>query len=167
MTHLPSFPAPPSPDTRRRGIRQASRRACPFLVAVAAVVLVACDDPGAPPEDNRVIGRVAFGDDMEPRIPQTATAGVPLEITIWTIGNGGYRAADTEVAYSGRSAVVTPYDYMDPSVLTDDLRYLEHRTKVVFDDPGTAEIVLVFMTDPGYPGRYRYGSRAYTVEVTR
>lgn len=165
MAHLPSFPAPPSPDTRRRGIRQACRHACRFLFGVAAVALVSCDNPGAPPEDIRVIGEVAFGDDMEPRIPQRATAGVPLEITIRTIGNGGYRAADTEVAYSGRSAVVTPYDYMDPSVLTDDLRYLEHRTKVVFDDPGTAEIVLVFMTDLGYPGRY--GSRTYTVEVTK
>ncbi len=165
MTRLPSFPARPSPDTRPRDIHQVSRRAGRFLVAVAAVAL-ACDNPGAPPEENRVIGNVVFGDDMEPRIPQTATAGVPLEITIWTAGNGGYRAADTEVAYSGRSAVVTPYDYTDPSVLTDDLRYMEHRTKVVFDDPGTAEIVLVFRTGLGYPGR-RYGSKAYTVEVTR
>lgn len=165
MTHLPSFPAPPSPDTHPRGIRQACRHACRFLFGVAAVALVSCDNPGAPPEDIRVIGEVAFGDDMEPRIPQTATAGVPLEITIWTTGNGGYRAADTEVAYSGRSAVVTPYDYMDPMVLTDDLLYLEHRAKVVFDDPGTAEILLVFRTDQGHPGRY--GFRAYTMEVTQ
>ena len=166
MTRLPSFPAPPFPGARPRGIHRVSRRVGRFLVAVAAVALVACDNPGAPVEENRVIGNVVFGDDMEPRIPQTATAGVPLEITIWTTGNGGYRAAGTEVAYSGRSAVVTPYDYRDPSVLTDDLRYMEHRTKVVFQDPGTVEIVLVFRTDLGYPGR-RYGSRAYTVEVTR
>lgn len=165
MTRLPSCPAPPPPDTRPRGIRQASLPWGQFLVAAAAVALVACDNPGAPLEDNRVIGNIVFGDDMEPRIPRTATAGVPLKITIWTTGNGGYRAAGTEVAYSGRSTVVTPYDYMDPSVLTDDLRYMEHRTKVVFDDPGTAEIVLVFRTDLGYPGRY--GSRAYTVEVTQ
>jgi len=168
MTRLPSFPAPSSPDARPWDIHRVSRRAGRFLVAVAAVALVACDDPGAPPEENRVIGNVVFGDGMEPRIPKTATAGVPLEITIWTTGNGGYRAADTEVAYSGRSALVTPYDYMDPSVLTDDLRYMEHRTKVVFDDPGTAEIVLVFRTNLPH-GRYggRYGSRAYTVEVVR
>ncbi len=165
MIRLPSCPAPPSPDARARGVRQASLRVGRFLVAAAAVALVGCDDPGALPEDNRVIGNVLFGDDKGPRIPQTATAGIPLEITIWTVGNGGYRAADTEVAYSGRSAVVTPYDYMDPSVLTDDLRYMEHRTTVVFDDPGTAEIVLVFRTELGYPGRY--GSEAYTVEVVR
>ena len=166
MTRLPSSPAPPSPDTRPRDIHQVSRRAGRFLVAVAAAAFVACENPGAPLEDNRVIGEVMFGDGMEPRIPQTATAGVPLEITIWTIGNGGYRAAGTEVAYSDRSTVVvTPYDYMNPSVRTDDLRYMEHRTKVVFDDPGTAEIVLVFRTNLPQPGRY--GSRAYKVEVTQ
>lgn len=165
MAHLPSFPAPTPPDARPRDTRQVSRPRGGFLVAVAAVALAACDNPVASLEENRVIGNVVFDDDMEPRIPQTATAGVPLEITVWTIGNGGYRAADTEVAYSGRSAVVTPYDYMDPMVRTDDLRYMEHRAKVVFDDPGTAEIVLVFRTDLGNPGRY--GSRAYTVEVTR
>lgn len=163
MTCLPSFPVPPSPGATTRDIRQVCRHAGRFLVAAAAVALVACDDPGAPLEEDRVIGNVVFGDDREPQVPQTATAGVPFRITIWTAGNGGYRAADTEVAYGGRLAVVTPYDYMDQSIRTDDLRYLEHEAKVVFNDPGTAEVVLVFRT--GGPGRF--GSRAYSVEVTQ
>jgi len=162
MTRLPSFPVPPSPGARPRDIRQVCR-AGRFLVAAAAVALVACDGPSTPPEEDRVIGNVVFGDDLEPQVPQTATAGVPFQITIWTVGNGGYRAADTDVAYGGRLAVVTPYDYMDQSIRTDDLRYLKHEAKVVFANPGTAEVVLVFRTS----GQGRYGSRAYSVEVTQ
>ncbi|MDE2973404.1 MAG: hypothetical protein OXU64_01605 [Gemmatimonadota bacterium] len=161
MTRLSSSPAPPSPDARPGGIRKSSRCAGRFLVAVAAAALVACDDPYAP-ERSRVVG--TWGGLVQ--IPDTMTVGVPSEIVFLTRGNcrsGG----PTEVVITGRWALVIPYDYLDldgadpaPCGILLYGRF-EHRAEVVFNDPGTAEILIAYKGDGGY------GYRDYIVEVVR
>jgi len=103
----------------------------------------------------RVIGNLL----EYPEIPETATAGVPLEISFQTGGNGcwsgGDPLADTEVVYEndGRVAVVTPYDFVMEALVTGDGdsccfnctdigREFEHKADVVFQDPGTARLVV-------------------------
>lgn len=115
-----------------------------------------------------------------PRIPETATAGVSLEMTIWTVDGDctDLRQGDTEVTALGRSAVVVPYDILttyeggflatvdDPGCF-GTLDGVERTATVVFEEPGTAEIVLVYSTDGGrLPEHFNGdGLKVYTVEV--
>lgn len=104
----------------------------------------------------------------QPAIPETVTAGVPAEISFRTVGDDCVRGGDTKVQTSDRAVVVTPFDtlvWARGGYCPQPLNMFEHRATVVFDEPGTAEIVLVFRTfDLLYPGRY--GSRAYPVDVS-
>jgi hypothetical protein len=136
-----------------------------LLVAIGAVALPACDDPNAL-EVIRVVGALEL-DAEQPQIPDTMTAGVPSEITFWTNGNSCVEGGDTEVDITGDLALVTPYDFKRVSGggCYDDRRYFEHRAKVVFDEPGTAEIVIVYSGNGGYVRQY--GTRVYTVEVSQ
>ena len=103
---------------------------------------------------------------IEPQIPDKATATVPLEITFWTTGLGCDEGGDTEVAVHGRTAVVTPYDFLDvwPSCYSIGV-YFEHKANVVFDDPGLAEIKLRYSTTHD-DDRKPDGEKVYTVEVS-
>lgn len=135
-----------------------------LAVAIAVVGLGGC---GLFDSKDRVIGVIEF-DDMHwrlPEVPETATAGVPLEMTIWTGETGCYSIGETDVAVTGRIAEVTPFDYVTTGnyACTDHLAYFEHKTKVVFQEPGTAEIVLVYSTSWDHKGE---GRKVYTVEVT-
>lgn len=82
---------------------------------------------------------------------------------------GCHRQGDTEVEVNGRSAVVTPYDILRTGDhgCYDEGKFFEHRTTVVFEEPGTAEIVLVYSTSgANYPeGHKGDGRKVYTVEV--
>ena len=84
-------------------------------------------------------------------------------------GAGCHEQGNTEVEVNGRSAVVTPYDILttgDHGCFDIGNRF-EHRTTVVFEEPGTAEIVLVYSTSgANYPGGHKGdGRKVYTVEV--
>ena len=119
------------------------------------------------PDDASVIGYIDFSDirGYEPQIPETATATVPLEMAVWTMGSGCHTGGDTEVAIEGRTAVVTPYDSLDFGAggCTEELKRFEHKATVVFSDPGIAEIVLRYSTNPSHKG---VGRKVYTVEVS-
>ena len=165
MTRLPSFPVPPSPDARPGDIHQVSRRAGRLLVAVAAVALVACDDPYAL-EAVRVVGALELGKQVQ--IPDTMTAGEPSEISFWTNGDGCVTGGETEVNVTGQSALVIPYDYLGSEGSSCGIllfQYFEHKADVVFHDPGTAEITIAYSSDGWYLRRYGY--KVYTVEVTQ
>lgn len=152
----PSSPDPLAPRIRRLlGI---------LPVVISSAALPACDDPNAV-EAIRVVGAL---DDKQVQIPDTMTAGVPSEIALWTNISGCWTGGETEVAITGRSALVIPYDYQDfgaPQCGTHAIVSFKHTTNVVFDDPGTAEITIAYSHD----GRYlrRYGFKVYTVEVTQ
>ena len=114
-----------------------------------------------------MIGVIEFGGEgwRLPEIPETATAGVPIEMTIWTGETGCYRNGETDVAVTGRITEVTPFDHVTTGnvVCTNHLGWFEHKATVVFPEPGTAEIVLVYSTDWDHNGD---GRKVYTVEVS-
>ena len=142
MLHLPSIPALPSPRPHRQDIRWDRRLPGRLLVATVALALAACESANpAEHRDVAIVAHMDFSDpgDPQPEIPETATAGVPLEIAFRTRGGGCVRRIDrTEVVRGRESAVVTPYDVLGVSpVCTDDIRFLLHSASVVFDEPGT------------------------------
>ena len=168
MTRPPFLPPTP-PDTPTPKKLRPLRRPGILLLAIGTVALPACDDAG---EDHRVVGYVDLTGHLtnnEPQVPETATASVPMPITLWTTGGGCHWRGDTEVSVDGRSAVVTPYDFVRvgdfacPSILA----FFEHRTTVVFDEPGTAQIVVRYSTGERFPPHDHDGAgrKVYTVEV--
>lgn len=165
MVHLPFIPSAPSTRAHPERARGALRLPGRLAVAIAVVGLGGC---GA--FDSRVIGLIDFDDKHWPlpEIPETATAGVPIEITIWTMETGCYRIGETEVVVTGRIAEVTPFDYVTTgaSGCTDHLAFFEHKATVVFQEPGTAEIVLRYSTRGRPRDHNGDGRKVYTVEVS-
>lgn len=178
MIRVPLLPLPPHRPARAKRTRPSpSRRRCSrgsvrrlpgMLVALGAAASTGCDGGPVVADPERFVGHIDFSDigDLAPRIPETATASVPLRVTVWTRGSGCYEPGETEVAVDGRTAVVTPYDYVDTSAggCTDDLRFFEHSATVTFTNPGPAEIVLRYSTNPGKPTGD--GRATYTVAVS-
>ncbi|MDE2872607.1 MAG: hypothetical protein OXQ94_13085 [Gemmatimonadota bacterium] len=140
MIHLPFLPSAPFTGAHPRRARGALRLAPRLAVALAVVGLGGCGIFGLTTE-RRVIGIMG----RLPEIPETATAGVPFEMTIWTQGDHcNYIGGETDVAVTGPIAEVTPFDYVTGSsgcILLP--AYFEHKATVVFQEPGTAAIVLV------------------------
>ena len=146
----------------RRDMKPAGRTIVRGLRGVVALVVVvssgtqlSCDESCECSSSSvRVVGNLL----AYPEIPEKATAGVPLEISFRTGGScvgGGDPIADTEVVYEndGRVAVVTPYDFVREGLVTGDGyscclncpdrgREFEHKANVVFQDPGTARLVV-------------------------
>ena len=173
MNHLPIIAPGACLGAHRNRTRQVLRHLAGLAVAAVIVGLPGC---GLFSPEHRVPGIIDFDDSAWPlpRIPETATAGVPLEMAVWTLDIGCIRQGDTEVEVDGRSAVVTPYDFL---MTGDDVgcarygpRFFEHEATVVFEEPGTAEIVLVYSTGPTgkpwHPESHKGdGRKVYTVEV--
>ena len=166
MIHLPFLPSAPSTGAHPRRARGTLRLAARLAVAIAVVGLGGCSLFGLT-TDRRVIGAIDFDGRPLPEIPETATAGVPIEMTIWTAGGGcHYSQGETDVAVTGPIAEVTPFDYVvESDGCTRPLLHFAHRATVVFQEPGTAAIVLVYsgVFDPGHKGDRR---KVYTVEVS-
>ena len=144
----PRFIPPLPSDTAPRTLRALGRPGI-LLLAVGAAAMPACVEDG----EYRVVGSLEY----EPEIPDTVTASVPLTMTFKTSGGGCHRGGDTEVSVDGRLAVVTPYDFVtDWDVCNLILKLFAHKATVVFDEPGTAVIVL----------RHSGGHEVYPVEVS-
>ena len=173
MTRIPSSPPVPPPAPVRRARPGSRFHLCRMFVAAGAVALVACESADPPePREVPIVGYIDFSvtDHLEPQIPKTATAGVPVGIAFWTIGGGCVqRIHDTEVALDRGSAVVTPYDILlvGTGVCTRDIKYLKHRATLVFDEPGSRRVVLRYSTGNS-PKRDRTadGQEEYLVEVS-
>ena len=150
--------------------RQALRHLATLAVAFGAAGLLACENPE---EFRRLInGRIDFDDPTWPlpEIPETATAGVPVQITVWTGGSGCYEYAATHGSIDGLSASVSPRDYFVVGGCSTHREFVEHRTTRVFEEPGTAEITLyysVYHEDYRGEGEARHlrEQKVYTVEV--
>lgn len=168
MNSIPFTPAIPSAGTHLKRGRQVLRHLTMLAVAIGASGLLACEDP----ELSRgfVIAKIDFDDPTWPlpQIPETATVGVPVEIAVWTGGNGCYEYMETRGGVDGRSASVIPHDIFIVGGCSTDPRFVEHRTTRVFDEPGTAEITLWY-SDGGAILRKDHsgeGRKVYTVEVS-
>ena len=171
MNHVPVIAPGACPGAHRNRTRQVLRHLARLAVAAVIVGLPGC---GLFSTEHRVIGIINFDDSAWPlpRIPETATAGVPLEMAVWTLGICPLRQGDAEVEVDGRSAVVTPYDFLrtgDDFACPLIYRRFEHEATVVFEEPGTAEIVLVYSTgstgELGPESHKGDGRKVYTVEV--
>ena len=169
MNPVPVTPAIPSRDARTKGARRVIHHPAWLAVAIAVVGLLGCTDTSP---YQLVIGKIDFDYPywLPQEVPDTASVDIPLEITIWTGGNSCYREGHTEWVVKGRSVVVTPYDYRytgDVGCLSN-LTFFEHRVMVVFAEPGTAEIELVYTAGrrARLPEEHKGdGRRVYTVEV--
>lgn len=167
MNSVPVTPGvrPAGADPTRK--RQALRHLATLAVAIAAVGLHACENPEQ--ERGIVFGRIDF-DDPDwplPQIPDTATAGVPLQVSAWTGGSGCYEYARTGGGVDGRSASFRPIDYFIVGGCSTHREFIEHRTTLVFDEPGTAEIVLWY--SDGWVTRredHDQGRKVYSVKVS-
>ena len=167
MIHIPFIPSASSTRAHPKHARGALRPPGILALAVAIVGLTGC---GLFSTEHRVIGIIDFDHSAWPlpEVPETATVGVPIEMTITTGGDGCYDIGETEVAVTGRIAEVTPFDYVTTGggVCVDLLAFFEHKATVVFPEPGTARIVLVYSTDWGRPEvQEADGRKVYTVEV--
>ncbi|MYA63418.1 MAG: hypothetical protein F4139_15360 [Gemmatimonadetes bacterium] len=183
MNHAPLIrPAGPTVGAHPKRARSTLRQLAGLAVAIVVCALLGCDPV---PTDHRVVGTVYIDEPRVPnwplpQVPDTATAGVPLEITIWTVDTGcrDMRQGDTEVTALGRSAIVIPYDILttyeggflltinDPGCF-GTLDAFEHKATVVFEEPGTATIWLLYSTlgGPEPEDNTADGQQVYTVEV--
>lgn len=133
-----------------------------------AIGLFACTDPEH--SSGIVIGKIDFADPAWPlpEVPDTATAGVPVQIAVWTGGSGCYEYARTLGGVAGRTATVIPWDTFIIGGCSTDRQFAEHRTTRVFEEPGTAEVTLHY-SDAGAISRADHrGDRrkVYTVAVS-
>ena len=167
MTSAAFFPQATLRGACLKFVRQFRRPPCWLLVAFSAVALLACTD-SLGPEEFRTVGYIPpsyfdAGSEHAPQIPETAIAGTPFEITIWTYSFCS--VASLEISEYGGSAVVIPYVVPRRGVCTLVSRPHEHTATVAFTDPGTAEIVVRYSrVEEGSPEPN--GTRLYQVRVS-
>ena len=163
MTRLACFPPNPYRTTDPKRVPRGPRHLGRLFAGIVVVVSLSCYGPA-----DRVVGHIDFSDirGHEPQIPETAIAGVPFPVTVWTMGGGCHEGGDTEVDIDGLTAEVTPYDYLETrfGVCTDILLRFEHKATVRFDAPGPGEVVLRYSTDNW--DHNRDGRKVFTVEVS-
>ena len=132
--------------------------------ALATLVLLACDS--VTPITDRWIGHIGDLSEQDP-VPETATAGVPVEITFTTTFPFCAFDGGTEVDIRDNITVVTPFDTQSGGACTR-ARPIRHRATVVFEDPGTARVGILYSTEaPRGPFHPRLELKVYAVEVSR
>ncbi len=167
MTPLPPSAAPARMTDRTFVLRTRSGPAR-LAVAIGAVAVLGCIDP-IDLDEYRTVGHIPAGvltdgGKYGPQIPETVTAGVPLEIVIWTF-HWCAEDAGTEVAESGGSAVAIPYIREFPGRgCTLINKPVEHMGEVVFPYSGPSELVLRYSRVGG--GSWKpNGTKVYDVMV--
>ena len=112
-------------------------------VVLTALAAVACSGPSEP-EARRVLGAIAGLNAGDPHVevPATAERGVQFPVSVWTYGDGCYRAGDTEVRVAGPSTVeVAPYDFTRLGIACEAiLKGSMHAAMVRFDAAGPARV---------------------------
>ena len=169
MNGVPSSSPAPSGSVRPTSARRASsRNAGRFLLAMATVAFPGCID-SIDPDEFRIVGHipaeVLAGGSLEPQIPETAIAGVPLQIKVWTFHSCA-RNAGIEVSEYGGSAEATPYiSTMVEGACTLVSEPIEHRAELVFRYTRESEVVLRYSTAQGGSWKAN-GTMVYKVTVS-
>jgi len=71
-------------------------------------------------------------------VPDTATVGVPFEVSVTTYGGGCISFGRTSVAYTSGAIDIRPYDVDSRAdVCTDELIRFEHTAQVTVNSSGT------------------------------
>lgn len=119
-------------------------------LAVGGVVALAACGVIAPSED-RVPGIIeSYGQGLVFEAPDTVAVGVPFAAGVRTYGGGCRKKGDVSVSIEGRHATILPIDrYENASGCNDDLAFFWHTVEVVFETPGTAELRVVGVVEPG------------------
>lgn len=99
-------------------------------------------------------GTVEFYDQpVTIEVPEAATVGVPVVVTVGTFGGGCTAQGPTKVAVSGLAATVQP---MDSSIVpfpdlacTAELLVFEHRVELRFTEAGVATVRVLGRREPG------------------
>lgn len=118
------------------------------LAALCVIFVAACgDDTLVQPFEPEGLqpARLEFhGDPARVTIPQTATAGVPFEISIQTYGGGCIEAGPTPVKLLGGTLDIRPLDDFPPpeSLCSADVRFNDHSVTYTVDAPMTLEVVV-------------------------
>lgn len=164
MLFVPLFPVATSPDSRRKRERRIPHCLGRLLVSGAAVATGACGDV-VDVQEFRVVG--AYSRIYEPKVPRAMNAGRSSAVTIWTSGNSCVRGGDTDVVIYGRTAVVTPYDFVKVGDFGcyDIEKIFEHQVSVALSEPGTWTLVFRYNTSGGPPPREADGMDVRQVEV--
>ncbi len=138
----------------------------PLALLAAGLTLAACDTSGA--DALRIPGELVQNTPDYPALaaPDTVVAGRPFTATATTAGGGCFRQGDTELAVSGQTAEIRPFDfYFDPGprgACTADFAYYPHAATITFMQPGPATVRAV-----GTRGRPGFGGpTAETARVT-
>jgi hypothetical protein len=120
---------------------------------LATAALAAACSPTDPDRQVREPGFLEYyASPVEVTVPETVRAGEPFTVRAVTRGGGCTSAGDTEVAVSGATADVSPYDLRaeGPNIACPDiLRALPHEVTVRFDTPGTATVRVHGRREPG------------------
>ena len=95
-----------------------------------------------------------YRDPMHVAIPNVVTRGVDFEVAVRTFGGGCIGQGDTEVAVTGRTAEVRPFDLFvtqlpQNAACTMELRYYLHRATVRFNESGVAKVRIRGRAHPG------------------
>ena len=99
-------------------------------------------------------GTVEFYDQpITIEVPEAATVGAPVVVTVGTFGGGCTAQGPTEVTVSGLAATVQP---LDSSIVpfpdlacTEELLVFEHRVELRFAEPGVATVRVLGRREPG------------------
>jgi hypothetical protein len=117
--------------------------------------VAACTASLAPDDEERRIGLIFGFDNDDPRIvlPDTVEAGVEFIVEVTTYGNGCKRKGETEVALSGDTVIVTPYDYFNVSaaVCEDILQSFVHEAVVELGQEGEGHVRVIGRDGAPFP----------------
>jgi hypothetical protein len=132
-------------------------------VAIAAVVLAACNETTGPPEGGLGPAVVAYEDEMQVELPASIAVGDTLvvRVTSWEGHGLAARKGETRITVEGRTVTVAPFDEWGDGPRLSIVSPIEHRAEVTFATPGSVTVVVAGLSWP----TYQRIERRFTVEV--
>lgn len=91
-----------------------------------------------------------YGNPVEITVPATARLDEPVTVSVTTYGGGCTHLGDTQVAVSGGTAELRPYDVTETvGACPTIVNRLVHQAEVIFDQVGTATVRVYGRSEPG------------------
>lgn len=114
-----------------------------YRLFVISLILACTGTTATEPDQRRQLGTIA-GYQLNDPLVAVVPSGRTVTVSVTTYGGGCDSKGETEVAVTGLTAVVTPYDYWKSATgaCPDILRTFAHSTTIEFVESGTAEIIV-------------------------